>query len=243
MVQLWELLKVVKNTKNLSWLWSTQEKTLRPSSVCVSVWFFKDWKIGSLKWFWDPTLQFLIEWRLWDVWDSFFHEFTDIHPSLQTRYQSVDRRPASVEFEAFYWRIVMTPPLVSPLGCGQQSERERGVTGSSLGVPGPASGPGWAAHAQWGQAGSGGQQCSAAQRPAERERESGQCPVSVPGGQSWCDHSVSHYTVHELHTHPHQHNCAACEHCYVSSEQLSKTESQSKVQNCFFFKQALQKSM
>ena len=42
----------------------------------------------------------------------------------------------------------MTPPLVSPLGCGQQSVRERGVTGSSLGVPGPASGPGWAAHAQ-----------------------------------------------------------------------------------------------
>ena len=29
----------------------------------------------------------------------------------------------------------------SALGCGQQSAQSRGVTGSSLGVPGPASGP------------------------------------------------------------------------------------------------------
>ena len=73
----------------------------------------------------------------------------------------------------------------SPLGCGQQSVRERGVTGSSLqSVARPSRGQARAVRRMrtGGQAGSGGQQGSAGR---------GEWPVSVPGGQSWCDHSVS----------------------------------------------------
>ena len=242
MVQLWELLKVVKNTKNLSWLWSTQEKTLRPSSVCVSVWFFKDCKIGSLKWFWDPTLQFLIEWRLWDVWDSFF-SWIYRQTAFFTDKISVSWQTASVSWvsgvllkDCYDSSSRVSSRLWSAVRERERSHRQQPRSGRPSLWPGLG---GACAVRPGGQRRPAVQCGPAASR--ERERESGQCPVSVPGGQSWCDHSVSHYTVHELHPHPHQHNCAACEHCYVSSEQLSKTESQCKVKNCFFFKQALQK--
>ena len=75
----------------------------------------------------------------------------------------------------------------------------------------------------------------------ERERE---WPVSVPGGQSWCDHSVSHYTVHTLHPHPHQAQTGQHANTFMwAVNNCQKQRVKVKCRIASFFKQALLKSM
>ena len=95
----------------------------------------------------------------------------------------------------------MTPPLVSPLGCGQQSvrEREESQAAASECQAQPLARAGRRMRSEARRAA----EASSAVRPSGQPRER-EWPVSVPGGQSWCDHSVSHYTVQTLHPHPHQ---------------------------------------
>ena len=85
----------------------------------------------------------------------------------------------------------MTPPLLSAV-VSSQSEREREesqAAASSSQWPGPASGPGWpdACALEARRAVEASSAVRSSGQPGERE-----WPVSVPGGQSWCDHSVRH---------------------------------------------------
>ena len=101
----------------------------------------------------------------------------------------------------------MTPPLVSPLGCGQQSvrEREESQAAASECQAQPLARAGRRMRSEARRAAEASSAVRPSGQPRERERErEREWPVSVPGGQSWCDHSVSHYTVHTLHPHPHQ---------------------------------------
>ena len=209
--------------------------------LCLRL-IFKDCKIGSLKWFWDPTLQSWIEWRLWDVWDSFSMNLQtdcllyrqDISHLTDSQRQLSFRR----FIEGLLWLLLSC--LLSAV-VSSQWERERSHRQQPRSArPSLWPGLGGACAVRPGGQRRPAVQCGPA---ASRERER-EWPVSVPGGQSWCDHSVSHYTVHTLHPHPHQAQTGLHANTFMwAVNNCQKQRVKVKCRIASFFKQALLKSM